>query len=244
MTKFISCCVFFLLFTSKVIAESQSNDYKGISDPFGDPANYEFAEDEKEDKEFFHLGKFIMLGMDVGTGVFTGGLGTSNDAALNFGGRLLYFFDRTLAMEIAVHTARHTDTIRPRTGGQAIISTSLLPITVAFRYSFDIKESPRAIAVSNPYLVFGPGLYFRGYTLSSSSLTGVTVSEDTTSNFGLLAGAGIEFELYSKRVYAGLDARFHIVFFGDENDTLSGRLAQGDRAGDYVTIHATISYNF
>ena len=49
----------------------------GVSDPFGDPTNYEFQEDEKEDKEFFHLGRYVMFGVDLGAGIYTGGLGAT-----------------------------------------------------------------------------------------------------------------------------------------------------------------------
>ena len=53
---------------TSAFAESQGSDYKGISDPFGDPTAYEFAEDEKADKEFIHLGRCLMLGNDFGLG--------------------------------------------------------------------------------------------------------------------------------------------------------------------------------
>jgi len=227
-------------------AESQNSDYKGINDPFGDPSNYEFAEDEKEDKEFFHLGRFFMLGFDLGAGLFTGGLGASNDPAMYVGAKIIYFFDRSLAFEAAVHYASHTDFIQGAAGsGSVVLDTTLVPLTGGFRFYFDTRDAPRALAVANPYLAFGAGVYLR----SSSTVQtngGLTLAEPDPSNanFGIYAGGGMEFNIYRKHLYLGLDLRYHMVFFIDESNTLQGALQPGDRAGDYFTPAITFTYNF
>lgn len=225
-------------------AESQSNDYKGITDPFGDPANYEFAEDERDDKEFFHLGRYLMLGVDMGMAMFTGGLGRSTDPGFYIGGRLLYFFDRALAFEMAVHYSNHLDSIRS-SSAQADIDTTMVPVTAGFRYYFDTREAPRAIAVANPYLNFGAGMYFRSQSVLSSN---VNATDGSSSSFGAYGGGGVEFLVYKKNVYLGGDLRYHFVFFPDENETFArgGQpvLQEGDRAGDFFTATINITYNF
>src|SRR5262249_30149836 len=101
-TTALCVCLLMASYGRVTRAESQSNgDYKGVTDPFGDPSNYEFSEDEKEDKEFFHLGRYVMLGADVGIGAFTGGLGRTANPGLYIGAHMMYFFDKSIAFEIA-----------------------------------------------------------------------------------------------------------------------------------------------
>jgi hypothetical protein len=236
-----------LLQSSVLFAESQGNDYKGVTDPFGDPANYEFAEDEKEDKEFFHLGRYIMIGIDVGAGIFTGGLGRSNTPGFMVGGRLLYFFDKAFAMEASIHYGNHTDTLSGSDGSIAKIDTNMIPILFGFRYYFDTKNAPKAIAIANPYLVAGGGLYMRSQNVIADNNFGFQASGNTSSTtnaFGGFLGGGAEFNVYRKHIYLGADFRYHFVFFPDEDATYSRKLAEGDRSGDYFTSFLTITYNF
>ena len=231
--------VFCLSFSPSLRAESQGNDYKGITDPFGDPSNYEFADDEKEDKEFFHLGRYLMLGADVGVGIYTGGLGTVTTPGLLVGAKLLYFFDKSIAFETAIHYTRQTKTLLLKNQSN-IIDTTLIPITGAFRYYFDIKNAPKAIAVANPYLVVGGGVYMRQEVV----VAGADAEPASTSSFGGFIGGGSEFNIYRKRIYLGVDLRYHLVFFPDEEETYNGQLAPGTNAGDYFTGLLTITYNF
>jgi Outer membrane protein beta-barrel domain len=237
----LSLCILAL---PRAYGESQNNDYKGITDPFGDPANYEFADDEKDDKEFFHLGRFIMLGIDAGIAIFTGGLGASTDPGFYIGGRLLYFFDKSLAMELAVHYSSHNDIVVPLAGAATTFSESVIPLTIGLRYYFDTQEAPRAIAAANPYLALGAGDYLRSETVVGTSSLQVTNNGSTSSNFGGYAGAGIEFPIYKRHIYLGIDGRFHLVFWQGASDTANGALAPGSRSGDYFTTNGTITYSF
>ncbi|GEM_PF-734135 len=221
-------------------AESQGNDYKGITDPFGDPSNYEFSDDEREDKEFFHLGRYLMLGVDLGVGLYTGGLGKITSPGFLVGGKLIYFFDKSIAFEGAMHYTRQTKTL-PVVGAQAqVIDTTLIPITGAFRYYFDVKSAPKAIAVANPYLVGGGGVYMR----SENNLTGGDSA--ATNSFGALFGGGAEFNIYRKHIYLGVDLRYHFIFFPDEDITTydTGTVEPGTNSGDYFSSLITITFNF
>lgn len=237
----------FLLIPPLAWAESQENEYKGITDPFGDPANYEFAEDEKEDKEFFHLGRYLMFGFDVGAGIFTMGLGRNTDAAFYGGARLIYFFDKHIGFEVAAHYARHLGQI---SNGSSIaeLDVQLIPLTGAFRYYFETKESPRALAIANPYVVMGAGSYYRSQRPTSDPGSIISGGSEGT-NFGLQAGGGLEFSIYRRHVYLGIDFRYHAVFFEDEDgivDSNTGQLtiSGDDRSGDYITSALTLTYNF
>lgn len=223
---FIAFFTFFVSSPSR--AESQGSDYKGIADPFGDPTAYEFAEDEKVDKEFFHLGRFLMLGLDFGLGNFTGGLGETNDAAFYAGAHLVYFFDKSLAFEARGAYIRHQDSFD---GALGAIDNILIPITFGFRFYPDIKNAPKAIAVANPYLTLGGGLYMRK--------TGDSLGEVSSNNTGAYAGAGLEFLIYRRHIYLGADMRYHMVYFDDEAPTNTV-----DRSGNYFSTVISLTYNY
>jgi len=226
-------------------AETQRDDYKGITDPFGDPANYEFADDERDDKEFFHLGRFLMVGVDLGVGLYTGGLGRSNEPGFYVGGRLVYFFDRQLALEIGIHYSNHLDSVRPDSSRFVDIDSTLIPINVGMRYYFDTRDAPKAIALANPYLGFGAGVYMRNQSvIGIQGLNLESPPDSSTSSFGGYAAAGAEFLIYRKKVYLGADLRYHMIFFPDEGDTFGGALRPGDRGGDFFGATLTLTYSF
>lgn len=230
-------CVAVIGATPPLYAESQDSEYKGVSDPFGDPANYEFGEDEKEDKEFFHLGRYLMLGLDTGVGIFTGGLGRNTSPAFYFGLRMVYFFDRSIALEAAVHFADHIQ-LYPNANPVFEASSVLIPITAGFRYYFDTRNAPKAIAIANPYLAFGGGSYMRQQTVLQGNA--IEPSANNTS-FGGYGGAGVEFSVYRRHIYLGMDLRYHMIFFIDESDQIS---QAGDLAGDYMTTVLSLTYSF
>jgi len=227
-------------------AESQNDDYKGVTDPFGDPAQYEFAEDEKEDKEFFHLGRFLMVGLDMGVGLYTGGLGTTNTPGFYAGGHLLYFFDRSIAMEAAAHFSSSVDTLKSTAAAfVATVNTTLIPVTLGFRYYFNTSDAPRAIAIANPYLALGAGIYIRSQNVTSqASAATFNTPQTSTGNFGANGGGGIEFLIYHRHIYLGVDVRYHLVFFGDSSSDLNGNVPEGSRGGNYFTTNASITYSF
>jgi len=225
--------VFFLLWTAITKAESQGSDYKGIVDPFGDPTAYEFAEDEKVDKEFFHLGRFLMLGLDLGLGSFTGGLVETNEAAFYAGAHLIYFFDKSLGFEARGGYGRHQDLFL---GVSSAVENILIPVNFGFRFYPDIKSAPRPVALANPYAAFGGGLYIR------RTADAAGVSEETTNNFGGYLGGGLEFVIYRRHIYLGADFRYHLVYFDEEGAGLGGD--PDARSGNYFTSVLTVTYNY
>jgi outer membrane protein W len=233
-------CIFFSSYNG--LGESQGNEYKGVADPFGDPTSEEFSDDEQADKEFFHLGRFLMVGIDLGMGVFTGGLGQSVQPGFNVGGKLLYFFDKSLCLEIAGHYANHLDEIRPEGGGGADVDTNLVNVLLGMRYYFDIRSSPKAVAVENPYLSLGAGYHLRNQNVISKA--NFNLSNGSTNAFGAHGGAGVEFNIYRQHIYLGVDVRYHFIFFPDANETYGGKLLPGERAGGYLTPALTLTYSF
>lgn len=229
------------VWTPRAVAESQNGEYRGINDPFGDPSNYEFADDEREDKEFFHLGRFLMMGVDFGLGVFTGGLGGTVNPAPAFGGHFIYFFDKSLGLELAGSFETHLDQI-PIAGGSVDSNLSMAVLSLGFRYYFDTKDAPKAIAVANPYLVLAPGIYFKSVEVLNAA-GGSPPDVGDENGFGVAAGGGVEFNVYRRHIYLGLDMRYHLVFFPSEGAQVTVN-PNASRAGDYFRASATINYNF
>lgn len=220
------------IFSKLLFAESQGSDYKGISDPFGDPTAYEFSEDEKLDKEFFHLGRFLMLGIDFGLGSYTGGLGESNEAAFYTGAHLIYFFDKSLAFEGRGGYLRHQNI----SGGANAQENTLIPINFGFRFYPDIKNAPKPIALANPYLALGGGLYIRETSTNSG------LEDTSTNNMGGYFGGGLQFLIYRRYIYLGTDIRYHLVYF-DSEGTGTGSNADAN-SGNYFTTVFSFTYNF
>ena len=59
----------------------------------------------------------------------------------------------------------------------------------------------------------------------------------------------MEFSIYRRHIYLGVDFRYHLVFFEDEvsgiQDSNGGSVVSPeDRSGDYITTCLTLTYNF
>ncbi len=229
------------LVPAALTAESKS-DYPGVADPFSDPAQYEFSDEEKEDKEFFHLGRYMLLTLDLGAGIFSGGLGATAAPGFLFGGNLVYFFDKSFAFEFRGSFSNHFDRV-VGSSGYIEIDTNITGIEGGFRYYFDTKAAPRAIAIANPFLSAGGGVLMRSQQQIRSTVGNQQFVP--TTNFAAYAGAGVQFAVYRGHVYLGLDLRYHLVFFPDEaTGTLNGLVPIGARAGDYMTTALTATYSF
>jgi hypothetical protein len=232
----------FQILSADLFAEGKG-DYPGVADPFADPAQYEFSDEEKDDKEFFHLGRYMMLGVDMGAGIYTGGLGSTTAPGFLIGGHMVYFFDKQFAFEGRVSYSNSLDSPRGSGNTGVDIDTNLTGFTAGFRYYFDTKAAPRAIAIANPYLAVGGGVFMRSQRKIASVGAG-TYTFTPSTNFGAYAGGGIQFAVYRNHVYLGVDLRYQMVFFPDENGTLGGLVSQGGRAGDYMTTGVSASYSF
>ncbi len=236
-------CAVYLCGTAPSYAESQDEDYLGVTDPFGDPTSYEFAEDEKADKEFFHLGRFIMIGVNLGAAIFTGSLGQTTQMSISPGGKLVYFFDQHIGLEFAVHYSAHAEYLT-QSGGTTELFVNVIPMTAGIRYYFATKSAPKFIAMANPYLAGGGGYYLRSYSLGQVTGSPPALANSLTPNgqFGFYVGGGIEFPIYRRSLFLGLDLRYHFVFFFDEGiSQLSGGLP---RSGGLFIPAASITYNF
>ncbi|MFM8313066.1 MAG: hypothetical protein ACKOA8_02165, partial [Deltaproteobacteria bacterium] len=65
-----------------------------------------------------------------------------------------------------------------------------------------------------------------------------------TNSFGGYFGGGAEFNIYRKHIYLGVDIRYHLVFFPDEDDTYDDQVEPGTNSGDYFSTLLTLTFNF
>jgi outer membrane protein W len=128
-------------------------------------------------------------------------------------------------------------------GGRFDLDTNMIPINVGFRYYFDVRNAPKAISVANPYVIGGGGYYMRTQNVVFQS-AGLGVQNGTTNSFGAFGGAGVEFQIYKRHVYLGIDMRFHFVFFPDGDQTYNNIVPAGSRSGNYFTPSLSLTYSF
>ena len=175
------------------------------------------------------------LSIGAGGGSFTGGLGDTTNKTWIGALRAAFELSPAFALEVAAFRAGHIDTVV--FGSDRLeLDTTLIPVTAGIRVGGRVGSWGL-----EPHAVAGGGVYFRSQKGRSSS-SGVSVNEEAGSGrFGAFAGAGLDFPL-GKVVLLGLDARFHLVDFGDEESDLGGLAQPGGRAGDYVTSTLWLSF--
>jgi opacity protein-like surface antigen len=72
------------------------------------------------------------------------------------------------------------------------------------------RQAQSSTSSTTPYIIAGLGLYHGSQTITVSDQTGSSSASGSFTNFGINAGAGLEFQLTGFSVYA--DARFHDIF--------------------------------
>lgn len=244
LLKYSIVVLSFALGTFCIQGLAEEEDYRGIQDPFADPftdnqvileqPNSETADPASPsgtDRQF-------LLGLDIGAGIFTGGLQVSTAPSVMFGARLTYFFTPQVAIELSAGTGSFLDQIL--TTNEVIdVDTKIIPITLGLRYYIG-NPSDKTIQAVNPYIGIGGGNYIRQQRV----LTSTTIQGGDNSQTGAWGSLGLELPISKRKIFLGLDLRYHLIFFIDEDDDLNGLVAVGDRAGDLFVPSVTFSYNF
>lgn len=220
-----------------------------------------FATDPVElDNEVSDLfGRFFQNSFHIGTNILTGGLGKAYGAGILLDFKFVFYFDKIWAGEIGGGWAQHSGSYTATNTGVANISVrqsmSLVPIQLGIRYGFDQEILPRGFSVMNPYLSANAELIFRseGVVGSGNDVRGITSTNgselaskfsdgsiNTSRGVGVNFGGGMEFDIYRRKLYLGLDLRYHLLFWSDA-DVLVGKL---ERRGNAVSIQGGLTYNY
>jgi hypothetical protein len=207
---------------------------------------------EKETSEIF--GRFFQTSLSLGTGIFTGGLGSAYAPGFLGNLKFVYYFDKTWATEIGFGFGNNQGLYNPTKTLSDNINLSLsmnwLPIYFGFRFGFDPDELARGFSMMNPYLSAQAEYIFRNERVIGTAINGGLSSDQqvfygtggsrNTNAFGVNLGGGIEFDVYKKQVLLGLDLRFHVPLWSDRAE----RFGILDRTGNIFTIMGVATYNY
>lgn len=217
-----------------------------------------FATDPVDlDSEYTEVfGRFFQMSLHLGTGIFTSSLGSTYSAGALFGARFVFYFDKRFAAEMSASYARHSGIYNQDNTGSTPpldvdLAASVIPLAIGIRYAFDQDSLPRGFSSMNPFLVAGAEMIFRSEAVEGTPVTDglspalrskyVTGAILNSTALGMNFGGGVEFDVYRKKLYLGVDLRYHMMFWSDA-DTIIGETL--DRRGNYMTILGTASYSY
>jgi len=230
------------------IAQQGQDSYEDFGAFTGDP-----VELEMEVNEIF--GRYFQANFQLGTHILTGGLGTAYSPSFGGNAKFIFFFDKVWAAELgagfAQHTGKYTESNTKTANIDLFLTMNTVPFYVGLRYGFDQERLARGLATMNPYLAFNGEIVFRSEAsptspipvtdglgdLASKYAAGAVVA---STGFGFNVGGGIEFDVYRKRLFLGIDLRYHLIFWSTGNEFF-GEL---DRRGNYISFMGGATYNY
>jgi hypothetical protein len=231
------------------VAQAQfSSGYEDYDSFSANPADL-----DREVSDLF--GRFFQTQGVLGTHILTGDLGQAYSAGLMLGAKFIFFFDKVWAGELGGSWARHTgvyNSTNTETKGIDIEQKmTLIPVSLGLRYAFDPDNLTRGFSAMNPYVSAAAVYVFRSEeVVGSPTTTGISNTSlkakfiegqiNSSRGFGTNLGGGVEFDVYDRKLYLGLDLRYHFYFWSDA-DVLIGKLG---RRGNGVSIAGTFSYNY
>lgn len=182
-------------------------------DPFADYSEFDEAQDEEADINFFRNGRFVTVGFVGGMRSFTENMGKIANSAPAFGLFLSYFFDLRFALQLTFLTSDHT--FRVAGGGQS--ATGNIALTnwgFDLKYYLNTQNVTKGLARLNPYFLGGFTMVQR-----TANINGVTgFSRELTNGFDI--GMGIEFPLLNNKMYFGSQAMYQLINFKNENSEI------------------------
>jgi hypothetical protein len=211
-------------------------------DPFADYSEFDEAQDEEADINFFRNGRFVTVGFTGGMRSFTGGLGNIYDSSPAFGLYLSYFFDLRFALQFSFLTSDHGFHITSKSSGQK--GTGNVGITnfgLDLKYYINTQNVTKGLAKFNPYIIAGFARIDR-----TTNIEGVAgFGKEGAMAFDL--GAGIELPMLRNKMYFGGQAMYQLVNFANENTEI--QFDNNDRTGAYpngdtFTVLGILGVNF
>jgi opacity protein-like surface antigen len=224
---------------STVTAHAQDEEVDAY-DPFIDYSEYEEANEEEADINFFRNGRFLTMGFSVGQRMFTEGMADHLKQDVAFGLFLSYFFDLRFALQFGYLTGSHAlkfDT----TSGQVTGTADMSSINVDIKYYVNTQNVTKGLASFNPYFLGGISSVNREVTAQLNNVAVSDIVSDRATGFDV--GAGIEFPMMRNKMYFGGQALYQLVSFKDENQILTGTTNKYMN-GDLITLTAILGVNF
>ncbi len=211
-------------------------------DPFADYSEFDEAQEEEADINFFRNGRFVTVGFMGGLRGFTGGLGSMYQTSPGFGLYLSYFFDLRFALQFSFLTSDHKFQLKSAQSGKQITgNVGITSFGLDMKYYLNTQNVTKGLAKFNPYIIAGFARVDR-----TTNLAGVDgFGKEGAMGFDL--GAGIELPMLRNKMYFGGQAMYQLVNFQNENTqvTFSGNDRTGKYPnGDSYTLLGVLGVNF
>jgi hypothetical protein len=211
-------------------------------DPFADYSEFDEAQEEEADINFFRHGRFITLGVIGGMRGFTQGMSNLYTPAPDFGLFLSYFFDLRFAMQFSFQTSDHPFHVTSASSGQTATGTvGISDFAVDMKYYVNTQNVTKGLAKFNPYILAGFARVDR--TTHVDNVGGF--SKEGAMGFDL--GVGCEFPMLRNKMYFGAQAMYQMINFADKNTEIV--FDNNDQThqypnGDSYTLMGIIGVNF
>ncbi|MBS1985086.1 MAG: outer membrane beta-barrel protein [Bdellovibrionales bacterium] len=200
------------------------------------------------------FGRFFQNSFHLGTNIFTDGLGEAYSAGVLLQLKFIFYFDKIWAGELGAGWAQHSGVYNATNTRAKNVNVeqkmTYIPVSLGIRYGFDQEVLPRGLAVMNPYLSGNAEYVFRSEEVVGTPTTGglstalqtkiTTGAVNSSTGVGINFGGGMEFDVYRRKLFLGLDLRYHMLFWSDA-DVLFGTL---NRKGNALSILGTLTYNY
>lgn len=216
-------------------------DTEDTYDPFADYSEFDEAQDEEADINFFRNGRFVTLGFIGGARGFTGGLGSLYQSSPAFGLFLSYFFDLRFALQFSFLTSDHSFHVKSQSGNSASGNIGISNFALDIKYYVNTQNVTKGLAKFNPYVIAGFSRVDRTTTIEGVDGFG----KEGAMAFDL--GVGIELPMMRNKMFFGGQVLYQLVNFKDEQTEIT--FDNGDKTGKYpngdsYTALAIIGVNF
>lgn len=237
LIKIILCLTFIHICGGANISHAQ--DATDAYDPFIDYNEFEIADEEEADINFFRHGRFLTAGFLLGQRSFTEGMSDIFSKDVTYGLYMSYFFDLRFAMQFGYTTGSHAISVSG--GGETATGDAKISgVSVDLKYYFNTQNVTKGLAALNPYVIGG----FTSFTRESVVDGQPEFSKDSAIGFNI--GAGIEIPFLRNKMYFGAQGMYQMVNFRDENTEIAlDSVATGKYAnGDFITVLGILGINF
>lgn len=226
-------------FTPSAFAQFDADD---SFDPFADYSEFEAAEDEEADLNFFRNGRFVTMGFVGGMRQWTEGLGKLLDSGSpHFGFFLSYFFDLRFALQFSFLTGDHDFNVKTTAGNKKTGTVGIQNFGLDLKYYVNTQNVTRGLAAFNPYIILGMSQMHRTSSIKGS----VGFGKESATAFDF--GGGIEFPMMRNKMFFGGQFMYQLVNFKNENSVIEfddGQLSGIYPTGDSYTMLGIIGVNF
>lgn len=203
-------------------------------DPFIDYSEFEVANEEEADVNFFRNGRFLTLSIPVSSTQFTSSMGEILSSGTAAGLSISYFFDLRIAIQISLMNSSHAYSDPEGSTGNLKMNNTL----VSAKYFFNMQNVTKGLSNWNPYIIAGVTQSYR--RLSRSSSTGV-YAQDGASGFHI--GGGVEVPIANNKMFIAGEAKYSLVNYPDENKPISDT-SSFKAEGDLLDFGLALGINF